>query len=442
MCQFVETLTLHCLASPSSERLMGPGRYVKYIPSPSSQKVSPLGNGSIFEPVCIVPGVEPKAAIESLLNELKSQELTNKVPFDEITYNLDRHFQAGAKLPFTRLLNMEIKAGPRVTEVQDISIEAPNAWVKVIDENRFVDLLSRAEIRDKCIKNLIDQKYSIVSKAGIAQDYNIIVKEKSGQEFSLSAAISKGDVQMNGGGDAGASIDETIKKSSAIPVVLGVDFFDTEFLSRNRAKLTAPVFSSTGETRTRTRSTGQRGELWSLDQRAPLGMSLPIHRTGGGEGSNCGSGQQSLINLNSLVAPAVEQQLGITTYEFSTSGIVTGGFSRGPGGPFGVGCQQIPQTIDAEVSFDTSVKSVVRSDSATTLQVKFSNIPSVNVDVNDWQGTQLERRASKTNDPDGELNFKLSGAGVYNVHISGRTTISTTGTQEVNVRGSFAILVQ
>jgi len=56
-----------------------------------------------------------------------------------------------------------------------------------------------------------------VSKAAIAQDYDIVVKEKAGQEFSLSAAVKKGDLQMNGGGDANSSLDETIKKSSSYP---------------------------------------------------------------------------------------------------------------------------------------------------------------------------------------------------------------------------------
>src|ERR1700722_525658 len=90
-------------------------------------------------------------------------------------------FRRVQTLPIPRLSNLELKAGPKLTEVQDISIKAPNAWVKVIDENRLIDILSQAAIKDSCIDRLIQQKYSVVSKAAIAQGYDIIVKEKSGQ---------------------------------------------------------------------------------------------------------------------------------------------------------------------------------------------------------------------------------------------------------------------
>ena len=145
--------------------------------------------------------------ITALLAQLKSQEQTNKLAFDEITFKLDRTFQAGFDLPVPRLPELQLKAGPKASEVQDISIKAPNAWLKVVDENRFLDLLAQAAIKQSCIDDLIEQKYSVVSKAAIAQNYEITVTEKSGQSFALSAAVAKGDLQMNGGGDADANLN-------------------------------------------------------------------------------------------------------------------------------------------------------------------------------------------------------------------------------------------
>ena len=256
-------------------------------------------------------------------------------------------------------------------------------WVEVIDENRFIDILSQAAIKDNCIDRLIQMKYSVVSKAVIAKGFAITVKEKSGQEFALSASVAKGQLQMNGGGNSASSIDEVIKRSSSTPVVLGVDFFDSDFLSKNRAKLVAPVFKAAGETKVSVRASDQSGELWQTENAAPFGAPVRINRGGGGKGSpNCEGAIPSSAEFYSYVVSAPKENLEAQAFEFTTNGVIFGGVSTSGGGLF-QGCRQDPGEVTAEVSFDNRIRTTVRSDSATTLQVALNNVPVTSVDVID-----------------------------------------------------------
>jgi hypothetical protein len=448
LCQVVEGLQLKCLVTPSAEGLMGPGHYVYYPPEVAAYAKVPFSKGDLFDSTCVVPGVQAADLIRDLMAQLKAQEKTNTIKISDITYKLDKTFKSGADLPIPKLPELRIKAGPNLSELQDISLKAPNSWVKVIDENRFINLLTEAAIKQSCVDDLINRKYRVVSASAIATDYEITVTEKSGQSFALSAAIGKGELQMEGGGDANSTLDERIKNASSVPVVVGVDFFDPVLLQENRAKLVAPVFSATGKTNARSRASGKTGQLWQIEQHVPLGQPAPIQRSAGGEGNNCGGGQQSVIQLTTLVAPAAEQSFGSMVYEFTATGTIAGGFFRAPGvqTPFGIqGCQPIPQNVQAEVSFDTTVKTIVRSDAATNLRVELAGIPSGTANVNDWRGQTLpEKPQSEAPAGATRRNFQLSGAGVYEVHVSGSAVVTANGggNTPVTQRGTFTVAVQ
>lgn len=444
ICQFVEKLSLRCLASPSAETLMGPGRYVRYAPSAADTKVPPLGSGSLFEPVCIVDGVEPGKAVQELTDALEKQQGTNHVPFDEVTYKLDRAFQAGASLPVPKLSNLELKAGPKLTEVQEISIKAPTAWVKVIDENRFIDILSRAAIKDTCIDQVIQQRYSVVSKAAIAQDYVITVKDKAGQEFALSAAVAKGQVEMSGGGTSSSSIDEFVKKSSALPVVLGVDFFSPDLLTKHRATLVAPVFDSRAVTTADAEAHEQRGTLWQANmQIARLGETGVLVQRGGGQGNACGSGVPSAVDLRNSIAlvPQAPDSTATQSFVFTSTGSLAGGLSRDAQFTAGIlTCQERPADVRASVRIDARVRTLVRSGSAKAIHVSLDRIDDPEVTVRDWTDKELPTSSTTGS----ERVFALSGAGVYNVRVLGRRSVSASGpeSKQVNEQGTFKVSVQ
>lgn len=443
LCQYVEGLGLKCLLSPAEEGLMGPGHYVKYAVSAANHARVPIPDGTIFDQSCFLNGTKPEMVAE-LLAELKGQETTNRVPFDEITFKLDKDFHAGAELPVPKLADLKLKAGPKMTEVQDISIKAPNAWVEVIDENRFIDLIAQSAITEECVNRLIQRSYSVVQKAAFAQNYEIIVNEKAGQSFALSAAVKKGQIDMNGGGESQSAIDAIIKKSSAIPVVIGVDFFDPVVFQNNRGRLVAPAFNATGQVNALAKATGDRGILWQQNAAAPFGQEARLNGSGTGPVSPyCGGGTPSTANLTSSVVQKKNVELpDSASFAFVTLGTFAGGVSTSSGSgqnPFV--CRSNLGRVEAQISFHSIVETVVKSDSATTLQIVFNGVSSPAVQVKDWNGKVLEPKSTS----EGGLNmtFPLAGAGVYEVRVAGNRILSSHGggTQEVNQQGNYTITV-
>ena len=323
LCQYMQTLKLNCVVTPVAEGVLGPGHFVAYSTTVVPHPKVPFSKGDLFSAACAVPGAKATQMRQELLEELGKQEKKNALTFDDITFKLDRTFQAGADLPVPKLADLKLKAGPKMTEVQDISFKVPHGWLKIIDENQFINLLAAAAIDQQCIDRVIKKEYSVVSEAAIAQDYDIIVTEKAGQSFGLSAAVSKGEITMDAGGDASSSVDETIKRNSAIPVVVGVDFFDSEIFKENRARLVSPIFSTTATTNARARASDpRRGVIWQTQRSGALGESLPLQQSGGGVGNVCGGGAPSTAALTSVLAPAAQtpERPESRSFEFSTSG--------------------------------------------------------------------------------------------------------------------------
>jgi hypothetical protein len=352
ICQYIQTLHLNCVVTPAAEGVLGPGHFVAYSTTGVPHPRVPFPNGDLFSDACAVPGAKAAQLRAHMLSELKKQEKKNALPFDDITFKLDRTFQAGAELPVPKLADLKLKAGPKMTEVQDISLKVPHGWLKIIDENQFIDLLAGAAIQQRCIDRVIEKEYSVVSKAAIAQDYDIVVTEKAGQSFGLSAAVTKGEITMEAGGNAGSAIDETIKKNAAMPVVVGVDFFDPEIFKQNRARLVSPIFSTTAKTNARALAGENGGLLWHTERTGTLGQSLPIQESGGGAGDNhCGAGVPSTAALTTVLAPVTQPQerTESRSFEFLTSGTIEGGASLRSDI---TGCHGVLGKVEADASFE------------------------------------------------------------------------------------------
>lgn len=449
ICQYIQKLQLNCVVTPVAEGVLGPGHFVAYSTVAVPHTKVPFSNGDLFAEACAVPGAKAAEMRAQMLTELKKQEQENNLPFDEITYKIDRNFQAGADLPVPRLADLKLKAGPKMTEVQDISLKVPHGWLKIIDENQFINLLAGAAIKQRCIDHVIEKEYSVVSKAAIAQDYDIVVTEKAGQSFDLSAAVTKGDITMDAGGDAGSAVDETIKKNSAIPVVVGVGFFDSEIFRENRARLVSPILSTTSaQTSALAAAMTPSGlRLWRVEGTATLGKPVSLQHSGstllGGGDPRCGPSVQPSAALTSVFAPAKQpaERPESRSFEFLTSGTIAGGLSKRWED---FRCQDEPGLVEADVSFESVVEMIVRSDNTATLQVEFTGVPIGQAEVRDWTGRLLTQSPHETGEKDGSLKFPLAGAGVYEMRISGARHLSAGGasTRPVDERGTFTVSVR
>src|SRR6266446_4958611 len=141
ICQYMQKIRMNCVVAPAAETVMGPGHYVKFPAVTAAHPRMPFPDGSLFDDSCAVPGAPAAALRAKMLEELEKQAKDNDLSFDEITYKLDRGFEAGADLPVPKLADLKLKAGPKMSEVQGISLKVPHGYVKIIDENRFINLL-------------------------------------------------------------------------------------------------------------------------------------------------------------------------------------------------------------------------------------------------------------------------------------------------------------
>lgn len=438
LCQFVSgKWQLRCVVALAAEGVLGPGHYVNYDLAATSQTKVPFPNGSLFAAPCLVPGAEAT----SLMSDLQKQETTNDVNFDRVTYKLDRHFQAGAELPVPKLDNLVLKAGPKLSEIQNITINAPHAWIIIVDEAQFIDLVSHAGIKQSCIDNVIARKYNVISKAAIAKDFDITVTDTSGHSIALSAAATNGQVTVDAGGDAGSTVDQTISKASSSPLVVAVDFFNPQLFIENRSKLTAPFFSSAGQTEARVVALGDQGVAWQREHSGPVGAALEFHEQGQTSGGACGGGDtfsaQFRTSVTSKPATTAAEQTE-QPFEFATDGLLKGALMRH--GPFCTATNEA--RVQADVSFRTQVETTVRSDNASTLAVDLpGGLLNPTVQVFDWQGKEL---TPKSRSPEGAIEFAISGPGVYRAIISGVRQLSSNGAAStpINDRSRFTVSVR
>jgi hypothetical protein len=445
VCTYVsDKLQLKCVVGLAAEGVLGPGHFVSYPANPAPHTKVPFPDGDLFSKSCLVPGEQAA----NLLAALKQQEQENSVVVDEITFKFDRSFRAGAELPIPRLSNLVLKAGPKMTEVEEIGMKAPHAWIKIIDTNMFLDVLDNAGIRKQCVDNLLSADYHVVSKALIAKDVQITVTDKAGKSVDLSAAASSGQLSVSGGAAANSNIDQTIKSETSTPVVLGVEFLSSG-LFKQRPKLAEPVvYSTSGQATVSVVGNGGEGLLPQKVQSAFLGNAVSVNLEGG-ESSECEGGAErtkSLAQLNSLLRPINNQSI-----EFSSSGQIGGGHYATGRCVFGkliVGAGH-DNGVSAVSSFNAYIRATVRSDDKETLALEFHNLPANSrVEVRDPRGEPLSLRnadqPASAVEGNGNLEFVLRGAGVYLAQISatyshsvngaGRLPVNDTGSVSVNVR--------
>jgi hypothetical protein len=134
-----------------------------------------------------------------------------------------------------------------MSEVQDIVMSADSAWIKIIDVNALLDVLAHAGIKKRCLDSVVGGQYSVVSKALIAKNLNVDVKDKLSKSLALSAAATSGQVAVSGGASASADVDQDIKTRMAMPVVLGVVFFPLSIFQQRPAVTEPVIYNPSGE---------------------------------------------------------------------------------------------------------------------------------------------------------------------------------------------------
>ena len=249
---------------------------------------------------------------------------------------------------------------------------------------------------------------------------------------------------MNAGSDTSSDVVETITKDSAIPVVVGVDFFDSQIFKQNRARLVAPVFSATGQTSARAISSNSHQVLWTSESGGAFGEDVELFGDEhADENTSCPGNANSDVTLRSKLAPSrwpAPQLTKSREFEFITEGSITGGISG-----FQPRCEYEPVKTEAHMSFQTAIETTIRSNKARILLIDLQGGGTkirAEVQVQDWTGRLIHPTTTRTHrmlypdETETQYEFPLRGAGVYQARVSGEQVVSVAGEKSLQV---FAI---
>jgi hypothetical protein len=426
LCQFVESKRLRCVAIFGADTLLGPGAIVDYAADSPPDTPVPLPVAALFSTSCLVPGAQGDA--------LKSAaKQPNKVTVPTLTYKFDRAFGMGASIPVPKVAGVELKAGPNISQLRDLALKVPMAWVQMMDENLFLDALENSGIRTACVDRLLEQKYQIVSAALVGQGIDYELTDKNNQTYSASVAAKKGLISF--GADAHMQDDAASKLASQDALVMGVTFLKTEALKSRTKDLKKPVvWSATGDAQLSVAGGG--GERHLSEQKVAAGLGQPARlKLDGAEQSECDSGYEvtrSHASGEVRVSSTDRQSLEFVS-EIEARG---GHYATAAGCVAGkiVGITGHDNSTTVNITMAGYIRSTVRSDLPLWLDLQAQDLPEDTVvSVQGPDGTliaaegQTAMRLKMTAAT--PLRFRLSGEGVYIVTAISTSRVVANGAQ-------------
>jgi hypothetical protein len=434
LCSYVVGSQLHCVAILGGETLLGPGAIVEYTANTDRSPV-PLPNGALFSQACVVPGEQTRA----LLDSLKDQQ--NAVAIPEFTYHLNRQLKAGVELPVPKLADFVLRAGPEWKQLADVKLVTTSAFVKIVDENLFLNALESFGIRSSCVDRLIERRYRIVSKALVATGLRYELSDQSGQSYSASLATSKGLISATNGGGTAIDVTQTSKTAASVPVVVGVEFIDAALIKQRPQLAEKVVFAASGQSRS---TVG--GSIGDHAGAAALGATAQTQGEGG-ESSECESGYEvtrSHADMSTLVeAPAAN------ILAFQATGTIRGGHYATGNCVFGklVNISGHDTGVTASYTVTGSIRVTARSDGASRIDATYEGLPANSrLSLRDPSGQAVN--ASDGAEPSlsgsGRIAFQIHGAGVYLLELSlqGSQSINGAASSPVTARGRVTVAVQ
>jgi hypothetical protein len=413
LCEFVGSKQLRCVAFLGADSLLGPGAIVDYAANSPRDTPVPLPVAAIFSTSCLVPGAEGDA--------LKAAtKVQNPVAVPNLTYNFDRSLAIGTSLNIPKIAGLDLKAGPQMGQLRDVTLKVPTAWVQMMDENLFLDALENAGIKSSCVDRLLAQSYQIVSNALVGRGLDYSLTDKSNQTFSAKLAAEKGLISL--GADAGMNEKMASVLASQDPLVMGVTFLKLDSL-KHRAKLKEPVvWSATGETRLS--ATGGGGERHISEQKSAAGFQEPARiRADGSEQSECNAASNE-VTRSMVAAEARVVSSDGRTLEFVPNIQARGGHYATAGRcvagvPLGITGHDTSATVNVAAS--GTIRATVKLEMPHWLTVEGQDLPDQStVSVQGPDGRLLlaeNQKAATATVPNGQpVRFRLPGAGVYIVN--------------------------
>lgn len=428
LCQFIESKRLRCVAIFGADTLLGPGAIVDYAADSAPETPVPLPVAALFSASCLVPG----AQVDALLVGAKQK---NNVTVPTLTYKFGRGLGLGASIPVPKVAGAELKAGPNISQLRNLALKVPTAWVLMMDENLFLDALQNSGIRTSCVDRLLEQKYQIVSAALVGQGIDYELTDTNNQTYSASLAAKKGIISL--GANAHMEDEAASKLASQDALVMGVTFLKTDALKSRAADLKKPVvWSADGDARVSLGGGGGERHVGEQKVGAPLGQPARVQAEGA-EQSECDSGFE--VTRSRAAGEAQVLSPDRKSLQFVSNIEARGGHYATAAGCAGgkiVGKTGHDNTTAIDITLTGSIRCTVRSDVALWLNLDAKDLPEGTVvSVQGPDGTLIapegQTATRVTITAAAPLRFPLNGEGVYIVSVVSTSRVTAHGAQTV-----------
>ena len=239
LCALAQTYHMRCvsLASPT---IYDHGAYVHLDPTQKENDQVSLPTDYVFSPQCSF------AAATAAFTQFK-EDPTQYVAFGTHVFRVDRHLSAGVDLNLPRLAGLSLKAGPKVSDIRSVSLEAESARYFNIDTREFLNTLSSCSVRPACASVVKSANVRVIKRLLVAKNLKYRVETATGESESLASAVRSANLTVSM--DSGSSSTSVDDLSSGKDMVFAVEFFDPDELKGiSVCKKSVSIIKVTGST--------------------------------------------------------------------------------------------------------------------------------------------------------------------------------------------------
>lgn len=144
--------------------------------------------------------------------------------FGKHKYSVDRNAALGVDLNLPKVAGIKFKAGPKISQLRDVVLEAESMRYFNIDSQAFLTSLRSCAIRPACISRVKSSSSSVIKRFIIAKNLKYTINLSSGGSESLLGAVKTDQIKIDA--DIKRADTSTDDLSSGEDLVVGVGYFD------------------------------------------------------------------------------------------------------------------------------------------------------------------------------------------------------------------------
>jgi hypothetical protein len=230
LCALAKSYGMSCakLAVPS---VYDHGAYVQSQPQDKGVQELVLPTDYIFSERC---AFSPEATAFARFRESPDQ----RVNFGSHTFNVDRSLSVGVDLTIPKVAGLTLAAGPKLSEIRSVTLQADSAQYFNVDTNEFLTALGSCTVNPSCARVASSPDVHVIKRLLVAKNLKYRIETTSGESESLAAAIRSKSISL--GVESSAKTVAVDDLSTGVDMVFAVSFFEPAEL-RNVAPCSEPV---------------------------------------------------------------------------------------------------------------------------------------------------------------------------------------------------------